>query len=677
MSYDNYKKEVFHHEWILTNNFGGYSLGFGNLINERKYNGLLIAADKTVRNHIVFNQEEKVECGIGNFYLDSNSYLDCIYPNGYKHIVKSWLRPYPSVLFSSLPFNEKILILKEIKMHKEKNITLVKYTNLSSQTLYFTVRPKYTLRNHHHINKPGYWQENNNEVNLHKNGGFVKNLSNNISGYTYFDKGMISVDEMVFEKNYYTIEASRGYDAVEDLLSPFKITFTLDSRTSNYILFSDNKIEDLKGEINKIEKRYPVYLLPKDHPVKRKRKSFEKNNLILADKEIFTFKQYKNILKLAMKDFYIKDDIVAGYPWFYCWGRDTFISLKAFADIKGFDNKMYKIFTNYGNKIKQGIIPNMIIGSRDENNYDTVDASLWFIVRAFELMDKLKTKSKKKKIFNYIKKILLSYLFNDNHLFRLDEDKLIDIVSKTVGITWMDARVYNKAVTPRMGKCIEINCLWYNALRLFVKFASRMDINENTEIVIDEYGTSINYIEKVANLVKESMQKFVKNDRLVDRIYNDNKIDDIRPNAVIGLSLPFKPFNRRIIENTFIYTKKELLTPFGLRSLSPDDSKFKRKYMGDQVMRDMAYHQGTVWAWILLPYVNVYYWLYKNKYDKQELKKEIEGTIINFRQMFLKGYIGTVAEVWDGIDPDVPKGCPAQAWSTAALFEIEKIIERM
>ena len=676
MSYEYYKNEVFHHEWLLTNQNGSYALGFGNMVNERKYNGLLIVENKKSRNHLVYSQEENIDTGYESFYLDTNSYLDCLNPKGYQHIIKTWLRPYPSILYSSKQFSKKISILKEIKMHENKNITLVKFKNLSNEFYNFSIRPKYTLRNHHDINKPGYWKDNESGIDVFDKSCFVRNKTNGIGVYTYITSGNITRDEIIYNNNYYTIEAARGYDAVEDLLSPFLITFGLESDQFSYILYSDEKIENPDKIINEIENRYPRNLLPVDHILKQKTISVD--NILFSDRNIFTKKQYTKLLELSLKDFYVKNDIVAGYPWFYCWGRDTFISIKSFTFLKNYKEKIYKIFESYGDLIYEGIIPNMILGQKSENNYDTIDASLWFVIRAWELIDSFNNQKKKNRIFEYMAKIILNYLFGENNFFMINEYKLLTIKTEQMGLTWMDARVYNRAVTPRIGMCIEINCLWYNALKSFIEFSKK--INKDTEeLTVDEFGTTLSYIKKIAQTVKQNMEMFIKDEKLIDRIYEDEQIDEIRPNAIIGLSLPFKIFKRKIVENTFSYTKRELLTPYGLRSLSRYDNKFKRKYLGDQTMRDMSYHQGTVWTWLLLPYAHVFCWLYKEKYSnkKKEFIKELESIIINFRSDFLKGHISSIAEIWDGIDPNTPKGSPAQAWSVAAIYEIEKIIESM
>jgi predicted glycogen debranching enzyme len=245
--------ENFYNEWILTNGRGGFALGFGNLINERKYDGLLIASDDNlVRNHLVSSIEEKVFIHNSSFYLDSNNYLNIIYPYGYRHLVKSYMRPFPFFLYSSYPFNSDILIAKYLMMHPDKNINIVFYTNYSSEKMNIELKPKFSCRFYHNINKPGTFDNISyildSEKSMKEYEIYFQRNDNNIGVYTYiYDESEIPNFKIFFQKNiyrniYYSREAERGYDSFEDLINPFTINKTLEKGETFALIFSDSKI---------------------------------------------------------------------------------------------------------------------------------------------------------------------------------------------------------------------------------------------------------------------------------------------------------------------------------------------------------------------------------------------------------------------------------------------------
>jgi len=719
--------ENFYNEWILTNGKGGFALGFGNLINERKYDGILIASyDNLIRNHLVSSIEEKVFIHNSKFYLDSNNYLSIIYPYGYRHLVKSYMRPFPFFLYSSYPFNSDILIAKYIMMHPEENISIVFYTNFSSESINLELKPKFSCRFYHNINKPSTFDIISSillaDKNLKEHEIYFKRNDNNIGVYTYIydeleeENFKIVLQNNIYRNVYYSREAERGYDAFEDLINPFTIIKTIEKGETFALVFSDNKLIDennsiknneqidkeerLKSTIKKIIKKtinyYESYPLAFDHPLKKykPRIFLSKNNkkvnqnvetksifkeLLFEDVDLYTYSEYREILKLAMIDFKLKNDIIAGYPWFTCWGRDTMISLQAFMPdcdtVKDY-HFAYNTLLNYAEKMQDGILPNVIFEGQN-CAYNTIDSSLWFIIRSYELFEYL-PESKQRKIFGFITEILLNYLYNSNLPFFVNENGLLEIKENdSIALTWMDVVLNNKAITPRYGAPVEINGLWYNSLMITIKLMDQFNLlkiscqnkKNNSNFSIEE-----NELIELTNKTKESMQKYFHENLIADRIYQNQPIFEIRPNFLIALSLPFDFVTKDKIELAIEIAKKELLTPYGLRTLSPKDPAFKKKYIGSQISRDLAYHQGTVWPFLLLFYAKCIEKIYDNK---NILKKELENIIYRLRNGFIKNHKASIAEVWDGLNPHLAKGCPAQAWSCAALYCIEKMIDKL
>ena len=652
-------------EWLLTNGLGGYSLGFGNMMHKRKYNGLLIAADSNQKRfHLVSSIEEKVERGSGFFYLDSNHYTNCIYPEGYRHILKSWLRPYPGALYSSLPANDETIIFKEIFLCKGLNAVVVKYTNLGRSHISIVARPKLTMRDHHIVNKAGVWDRISTNMEFGESLFRVRREDNGIETFGYVKGGNILEEPTIYRSVYYPVEAIRGYDSVEDLFSPARIVLDIVPGSSSTIVFSDKDIPDVWSKAAEAEAYYKSLPLPADHP--EVTAIVESSELAEETLHSFDFNSYSKMLGLMCEDFVLDgDDIIAGYPWFGAWGRDTMISLSGLKYLEGGKNKALSILKKYGRKIKIGLLPNTFGEGGEGLNYDSVDAPLWYVVRSYEFA------KDDKELFKNCQNIVLNYMYADELPFHLSDDGLIEIKRGDWALTWMDAKVYGTPVTPRYGKPVEINALWFNALCAVREMAKGLGIKK---LSAGGRKCPLSQIDELIDKISNSFEEFVGEDYLADRIEDGRPIWEIRPNAVIALSLPFDLVGRDVMERVWKKAKAKLLTPYGLRSLDPTHPAFKQKYVGNGKQRDLAYHQGTVWTFPLLPFAELTTKIYGGVWSNDDIHKEISRYVWVFRDAFFKGEMASVAEIWDGLDPYFPKGCPAQAWSAFAIMEIEQIL---
>ncbi|MDA3838764.1 MAG: hypothetical protein PF574_07265, partial [Candidatus Delongbacteria bacterium] len=278
-----------------------------------------------------------------------------------------------------------------------------------------------------------------------------------------------------------------------------------------------------------------------------------------------------------------------------------------------------------------------------------------------------------KKLFSYLTEIVANYAFNKLLPFYMDDDGLICIKHGNSALTWMDAKVYNKPVTPRFGKPVEINSLWYNSLKTMQMIAKDLKIKEFKSASIRFDTKELN---RIIKNIEKNAEKFVVNGHLADRLENDVPVDEYRPNMLIATSLPFDLWNEEILYNTWKLTEDELLTDYGVRTLSPRNSSFKKKFIGNQIQLDLAYHQGTVWAWLLGPFILTFYKTHKKRLKRAEIRDRMDQYLEKFKLGILKGHISSVAEVWDGDNPHFPKGCPAQAWSVSALIEAENIFRK-
>jgi len=678
------------HEWILSSKNGAYALGTGNLINQRKYNGLLVSSNELFQRHMLVSSiEEEMEMGGESCFLDSSNYSNCVFPEGFLHLVKCWFRPYPVFLYSAVPHSDHILVKKEIMMDEDTSTVLIKYTNLSNSKLHFRLRPKFALRNHHYLNEAGIWdrvavQTELNSANELSDINFsVKRGDNKVEAYGWMQHGFGFTERKLYQNIYYPWDAGRGYPCREDLIAPFGLEFDLKINEANYLLFSDAPITDSIIMIDNIEKRYKKLPSPADIPTKRKKGEVEESILStidFTDTNIFNHPDYMKILEFSLRDFMANNDIIAGFPWFGCWGRDTMISLDGIQRLPKGALIAYDILMKYAEQIKDGLIPNMCSESQQEQNYVSIDATLWFIVRLYEVCSDLtanfaepkKTKiTRLKDAIRLVESMFEALLERPHHEFFLRTDGLLELTELFAGATWMDAKVADRPVTPRNGAPVEINALLFNALCAYEKMVEEYNAISPDR---DNQLTNQTYME-ACSCIKEAFAKFWIGDFLADRLIGDEPVKEYRPNAIIATSLPFsnKLLSQDKLQQVYETAHIELFTLYGLRSLSPRDPRFHKKYTGGIEERDRAYHQGTVWAWLLLPLAKTWLIAFPNK-PSQETASHIAYLIQKLRNGYMRGHIASVAEVWDGDKPHFPKGCPAQAWSVAALYSIENIL---
>ncbi|HOH97361.1 MAG TPA: amylo-alpha-1,6-glucosidase [Candidatus Cloacimonadota bacterium] len=673
---NNYFMETHHHEWILTNKLGGYALGTGNLINQRKYHGLLIASDTSFnRSHLVAGIEEKVEWRGETIHLDSNNYSNCIYPEGFLHLVKPWLRPYPAFLYSALPHQDEILILKEVMMDEATNTTIVKYTNLGHHRMHFEFHPKFTMCQHHEVNSPGSLDYLGFESSINAQEGSstysAKRLDNGVCVHGAILHGEIHPNRYVYYNVYYPWEVMSGYAGIGDQISLFQIDFDLRVGQSNYLVFSDEPIADVQEIIKRIESRYADLPKPRDYPVLPDADNTTLSSLDYGDNFLYKYADYLKILEFALKDFVANDDIIAGYPFYGAWGRDTMVVLNALLHSSGNQELVERILGKYRRHIKGGLIPNMLAESGREANYDSIDATMWYIILLWKL-GKIKHEARFwKDAIALTEEILTAISNNFQYPFNLRKDGLIELNQDFAHGTWMDVRIDGKPVTPRAGAPIEINALWYNALCAYHAMC------EASNELCKENNPPLEPFDALKDKVLASMQKFWDGEFLADRLEGDKGIVEIRPNAIIALSLPWQIFDLGIMKQVLERTFSELYTYYGIRTLSPKDVRFRKKYYGTQRERDLSYHNGSVWAWLFGPFCGLYLKVYRTEKSDQEIAEALSSFIGTFRSSFMKGHIASIAEVWDGDAPHFPKGAPAQAWSVAALYNIETYISSL
>ncbi|HTS28907.1 MAG TPA: amylo-alpha-1,6-glucosidase [Bryobacteraceae bacterium] len=349
--------------------------------------------------------------------------------------------------------------------------------------------------------------------------------------------------------------------------------------------------------------------------------------------------------------------VIAGYHWFTDWGRDTMISLEGLTLITGRHNEAGWILRTFAEYIHEGLIPNMFPEGRKEGLYHTADATLWF----FHAINRYAEVTGDRTTLELLLPKLVDII--DHHirgtLFGIGMDPVDGLLrqgQQSYQLTWMDAKVDNWVVTPRRGKAVEINALWYNALRLLARWLEE-EKNDSRSKSLGE----------LASRVRDSFQKrfwYAAGGYLYDVVDDESGRNDdaCRPNQVLAISLDYPVLDESRWAAVLDVVTQKLLTPVGLRSLAPGNPDYKAKYYGDLRSRDAAYHQGTVWAWLIGPYVDA--WLKAHPGEKAEARKFLEG----FAPHMNEACIGSISEIFDAEPPYTPRGCIAQAWSVAEVL---------
>jgi len=370
-------------------------------------------------------------------------------------------------------------------------------------------------------------------------------------------------------------------------------------------------------------------------------------------------------LHLAADQFLVKrkamgKTIIAGYHWFSDWGRDTMIALPGLTLSTNHYNDAQSILETFANSMDRGMIPNRFPDRGEAPEYNTVDATLWFFIAVKKYFDATNDfYFVREAIYPHFKKIIEWHEKGTRHNIRVDYDGLLYAGEPGVQLTWMDAKIGDWVVTPRQGKAVEINALWYNAIMIAAYLA---DIFNDKEC--------ITLYKQKANTIYKSFQETFWNNEMgylydyVDGDYNDSSF---RPNQLYAVSLPHKLMDKEKAKAIVDKVYEKLYTPFGLRSLSPDDKNYKSIYTGDQYSRDSAYHQGTVWSFLLGAFADAIEYAYPEE-KKERIKKIIEDFIPHLSTAGL----GTISEIFDGDYPHNPKGCISQAWSVAEFLRIYK-----
>ena len=648
-------------EWIITNGLGGYCSSTIIGANTRKYHGLLVAPlTPPARRHLILSKlDESIQTDGKKYNLYTNMCKNYI-SDGYKYL-QSFKKDYIPVFEYEVP---GINIKKSICMEYRKNtVVLVYEIKNNDKDSILTLAPIMNLRDFHTVTA-NYEFDLRQNINKNKV-KIVINRQSETPIYMNLTNGKyIKHENDKFNNMYYIEEEKRGMAAEENLIVPGRYEIELapnEEKTITFVCSLEENIEEIDGkeiikkEISRINK-----LIDKSNLLNSENEELVKTYIIASD----NFVVYRPSFALYT--------IIAGYPWFLDWGRDSLISFEGLLLLSNRYEIAKEVLLTYIRDIKFGLVPNGYSGYDNRPLYNSADASLLLFEQVKKFLNYTKDYNfVEKNIYRSLIKVIESYINginHDNNNIWLDKDGLLVAGTEHTQNTWMDAKVGEYCVTPRNGKAVEINAMWYNALKI---------AEELTEL----YGTKEQekkYNELAEKCKKSFTEKFYnKRRKCLYDVIGDSKI---RPNQLFAISLTYQVIepNSEIATEMFETVTKKLLNDYGLKTLAKGEPFYKEVYEGDVLKRDMSYHQGITWPWLLGIYSDAYrnrIKAEKNAKVKNELKKQYENFRENVKQTFIKemnenSTVGSISELYDSKKPYLAKGAFAQAWSVSEIFKI-------
>lgn len=636
--------EALRREWIDTNGIGGFASSTIANLNTRRYHGLLVASIEGAMSRMVMLSrfEEEVVLDGTAYPLSSNEYPNAIHPLGYKNLDAFELDLCPKFIYRV----GNTTVEKTLMMVYGDNATLIRYTFTGPEKKkMLNLRPLIGYRGYHEL--------------THRNAAIIPRPLKNNGHLTYMPYKELppvyfyhNADKFEEVSDWYLNfkfreEEARGLDHFEDLFSPGIFHFNVEKGDACFVLITATEKEEVDVRA--------LY----DQEVKRREK-LRKSAAVFIENG--TEKDSYEHLAAAADSFLVKGyvrnshSVIAGYHWFGCWGRDTMIALPGLTLAQGKFTIARNILQSYSEQVKEGLVPNFLSEDRHTSQYNSVDASLWYIYAVYKYFLYSKDFEFVISLYPVLKRIVESFMRGTLFQIGCDRDGLVKAGDSSTQLTWMDVKIGDMAVTPRNGKAVEVNALWYNALRILEEFSRRIRPEETL------------FYAQLAEKVKISFDEVFWNpagEYLYDTVDGDKKDAAVRPNQIFPLSLPFplltEPQRRKVLEKV----QKELLTPYGLRTLARGDKNYCAQCVGNQFSRDKAYHQGTVWSWLIGPFVTAYLRVNGNGEKNRAMAR---GFLAPFYQHLRDAGVGTVSEIFDAEPPHAPRGCISQAWSVGEVL---------
>jgi len=651
-------------EWLVTNGLGGYASSTVLGINTRKYHGLLVAAfNPPVDRHVLLTKlDEEIKINGETYPLGSNECNWGIQPQGYRYLSNFSLAPLPTVTYK---LDEEIQLKKTVFMPYGKNATVVIYEllNASEDAALVSVTPLVNSRHFQSVTEKdattqGFAQKPSNQsVTVQSPPSTVSSTLTLLS-----TEGRYKAGRGEWIETFFRVDASRGESSLDNSYKPGVFEFHLapkEHRKFSVLAVGGNNENETQSVLStlykgskSIDELYGAELKHREELLS----SFQKRYI---DVQVEDWLKW---LILATDTFIVEREstktksVIAGYHWFEDWGRDSLISLPGLTLVTGRFGDARQILLTFQRYCSKGIVPNRFPDSAgDKPVYNTVDATLWYIDAVLQYVKYTNDfKFVHEELWETLESIIENHVKGTVFNIKVDGDGLL---SHGPQLTWVDASIHGKPVLPREGKAVEIQALWYNALKTMQLLANHFR----------QDGKASDYSSIAEKTRRSFNEKFWNPQRncLFDVVAGDGQGDSsLRPNQIMAVSLDFTMLDNVKAEQIVETLQKRLWGVYGLKTLPDDDPHYIGKYRGDWVQRDTAYHNGTVWAWLLGPFIKAF--LKLKNYDAEWRSFAFKNFLQPlFHEEIFRAGLGNVSEIFDGDPPHEPNGCIAQAWSVA------------
>lgn len=645
-------------EWLVTNGLGGYASGSIAGVMTRRYHGLLVAALPAPLGRVLMlsHLAEELQCGDDCHRLNSREHVDGLLDQGsgqglaefrYEQGLPVW-----EYRFGAVGVEKRVLM-----PHLQNTVHVTYRVTGNAAPARLVLRPSAHIRPHDA------------SVSTPRPAPYVLTAVENrfelstsdcptLRMVTHGAAAAFTVEGRDVEQVLYRVEQARGYDSAGSLWSPGYFAVTLEAGASVTLILStepwDTMLSLTPAEAREAEEQRRLRLLWQARPGAREGLGAE---LVLAADQFVVTPAGR--VQEAARAHAAGDEVrtvIAGYHWFTDWGRDTMIALEGLTLASGRHREAGYILRTFSHYMREGLIPNLFPEGQREGLYHTADATLWYFHAIARYVAATGDRRTLRVLLPRLRESVERHMAGTRFGICLDPaDGLLRQGQEGYQLTWMDAKVDDWVVTPRRGKAVEINALWYNALRLMEDWLS-----------VEDGEAAARPIREAAAQVHAAFNErfwFEGGGYLYDVVDGENGEDSsCRPNQLFSFSLGHPVLNQDRWARVLDVVESRLLTPVGLRSLAPGERDYKPQYYGDLRARDAAYHQGTVWAWLIGPFIDA--WLRVHPGERRRAREFLSG----FDAALERAAVGTLAEIFDAEEPFAPRGCVAQAWSVAEVL---------
>jgi predicted glycogen debranching enzyme len=640
-------------EWLETNGRGGYASSTILNCNTRKYHGLLVANLHTpMGRHVLLSRlEDSISVNGKECFLSCCQYPGVFVPGGRRFLSSFQLDECPRFVYETDHFR----VRKSVMMMQGEDCVLVRYdVERCPDSCILTLKPLMAYRGYHVLAVQNPYLRA--ETRAVRNGFVMEPYNGMPSICVRTNVTSKFLPSPVWYNHFeYEMERERGYDCHEDLFLPG--IFEIPVKNGSTVIVSASLSESRRP----LKKKWEVESA-------RRVDEIREAEALVEDYKHEEDRANARDLILSGRQFLIRTPsgrptVIAGYHWFTDWGRDTLISLPGLTFCSGRSQEGIAILISIGKHEKEGLLPNFFSDHGQDNAYNTVDTSLLYFWAVQQMLKYTgETRIIREEIWPVLKSILRHYMEGTLFNIRMSENGLLHAGDEKTHLTWMDATVNGEPVTPRWGYAVEINALWFNAVCFADELARRFDEPE------------FHFHDLIEKIKKSFVDTFwIEGDDYLGDVYCNGSLDrSIRPNQIVAVSLPSSPLTPDRWPGVVDRVRRQLLTPFGLRTLSPEDAKYEAHYGGGGPARDRAYHQGTVWPWLLAQFGEAYLRVAEDKAAAGTFLLDHLRRLV--REHMPTAGVGFISEIFDGDPPHRPNGCVAQAWSSAGLIRLYSLL---